>query len=381
MSNPTVYLERCHDYTQVADVLPGIWEKMGGPELVRGKKVLLKANLTKGGPPEWAVATDPRFVRIAAELVRDAGGEPYIGDSASIYGFTRETMDLAGYTEMAKEIDVPLIPLDSGKIERVTINGVRVKELYFSEHVLNADVIISVPKFKTHDFVGITNAIKNLYGTVPGAIKPYLHWRHPAYLNFLNVILDVVQFVKPTMALIDAVLCMEGQGPTTGAPKHVGLVAGGTDLVAIDSVFCEIAGWPCYEILKIAQQRGMGVCDLDKIDVAGPSIDDVRTPVMPAKASLAKSSFFGKIKYGVRHFSIWPDLNPAAADELKQMAELCPTDAIDLTGPTPRVLPTCVKCMSCIESSHTRAATLKVLKILHGTYRSKAPGYKLDHMH
>jgi uncharacterized protein (DUF362 family)/NAD-dependent dihydropyrimidine dehydrogenase PreA subunit len=375
----TVYLGRCDRYEDVLDALSPIWEKLHAADMVARKKVLLKVNLTKGGPPESAVATHPAFAAALVKLVRDSGGEPYVGDSCSIYGFTRETMDLAGYCEMARKLNVPCIPLDSGKIRAVNVNGVRVKETYMSQHVLDADVIVSVPKLKPHDFVEFSCAVKNLYGTLPGAIKPYHHFKKPAFEDFLNVILDVFEVVKPAMAFVDGILAMEGQGPTNGDPKHVGVVAASTDLVALDTVLADLVGLPPVKLLSAAGKRGLGVSDLDQIEIVGPPRDGLRVRIRPATPSKAKIGILGKIKYGVRYHGVRPALNTDRKDLLQNVADLCPVEAIDLSG-KPRIRRNCVKCMTCIESCEDNAVTLKVPKILHRTYRSKAPGYDLSKM-
>jgi hypothetical protein len=236
-----------------------------------------------------------------------------------------------------------------------------------------------VPKLKPHDFVEFTCAVKNIYGTLPGAIKPYLHFKNPSWRNFLDAVLDVFEFVKPRLAFVDAVLAMEGQGPTAGEPKQVGLVAASTDLVALDSVLADLVGMPPVQLLSTAAARGLGVSDLKGIEVVGPSVDDVRIAVRPAAPSKAKIGLLGMIKYGVRYYGVRPALTTDRKEALRELADLCPVDAIDLRG-RPRIRRKCVRCMTCIESCQDNAVTLKVPKILHGTYRSKAPGYDFSKM-
>lgn len=372
-----VFLDRCDNYDDVSPVLARLWEQVGAAEIVAGKKVLVKVNLTKAGPPEWAVCTHPAVAGAVGKLVRESGGEPYFGDSCSIYGFTRETMDLSGYTEMARELDIPCIPLDSGHMRPVDINGARIQRSYMSEHVLDADVVISVPKLKPHDFVEFTCAVKNLFGALPGAIKPYQHYCHPNWIDFLNVILDVYGFVKPTLAFVDGILAMEGQGPTNGTAKHVGVMAASKDPVAVDAVLADLVGIPPVKILEIAAERGLGTSDLKQIEVVGAKVDDCRVPIQPAKPSKAKIGIMGKIKYGIRYFAVRPALTTDRKEDLREVAEMCPVDAIDLSG-TPKIHSRCVKCMTCIESCQNGAVTLKVPKILHSVYRSKSPGYDLS---
>lgn len=372
-----VYLDRCESYEEVEPVLERIWEELGADEIVRGKRVLLKVNLTKAGPPEWAVCTHPDFAAAVARLVRRSGGDPFLGDSCSIYGFTRETMDLAGYKEVATRDSIPCTPLDSGQVRPVSVNGRRIQETYMSEHVLDADVIISVPKLKPHDFVGFTCAVKNMYGALPGALKPYQHYRNPGYVDFLNVILDVYATAEPALTLVDGILAMEGQGPTNGTPKHLGLVAGSLDCVAADAVLADRVGLPPVKLLSIAAERGLGVNDLDSINVIGPTKEQWPLSLQPARPSPAKIGLLGKIKYGIRYYGVRPAINTDRKDLIEEVAALCPTEAIKTDG-TPRIEATCVKCMTCIESCRDNAITLKVPRVLHSTYHKKAPGYDLS---
>ena len=170
---------------------------------------------------------------------------------------------------------------------------------------------------------------------------------------------------------------MEGQGPTNGEPKFVGVVAGGSDLIATDAVLADLVGFPPVRILQLGAERGYGVADLEKIHVAGPPIDELRRPIKPATPSKAKIGLLGKIKYGVRYFGVRPVFTTDDKEQLRKVAEYCPVGAIDLEG-KPRILRKCVKCMTCIESCENNAVTLKVPKLLHGTYRSKSPGYDLS---
>ena len=374
-----VYLGRCDKYEEVLSALSPIWRELRAADLVARKRVLLKVNVTKGGPPEQAVCTHPSFAAALVTLVRDSGGQPYVGDSCSIQGFTRETMELAGYARMASELNVPCVPLDSGKIRSVSINGVRIGQTYMSEHILDADVVISAAKLKTHNLVEFSCAVKNMYGVLPGGVKPHHHFRKPRFDVFLDVVLDVFGFVKPALAFVDGILAMEGQGPTGGDPKHVGVVAGSKDPVALDAVLADVVSLPPVKLLSMAGERGLGVSDLDKIEVFGPPVDELRVPLEPAAPSKAKIGVLGKIMYGVRYYGARPVLNTDRKDVLQKLAELCPVDAIKLDG-KPRIRRNCVRCMSCVESCEDNAVTVKVPRILHETFRRKAPGYDLSKM-
>lgn len=372
-----VIARTCANYENAYSALAEIWERLNADSLVRGKRVLLKVNLTKGAPPERAVVTHPQFTRAVVRLVRDAGGEPVIGDASCVYGLMRQTLALTGYRELVDDLDVEFHPLDSGRVRRVVIDGLRVKETYVSEHVDSADVIISLPKLKTHDLMVFTGAVKNMFGIVPGAIKPYLHYRHAQHESFIDALLDIFAYRRPDIALMDGIVGMEGQGPTLGDPRHLGVVGGSTDAVALDRVMAQLAMLPPVPMLARAWERGLGSADLSQIRIDGPPIESMQVRIKPARITAHKIGFLGKFKYLVRAYSVKPDFRHVRMDELDRLQDACPVGAIKINGGV-TVSRACVRCMTCVESSSS--VSIKVPRVLHGAYRARLPGYHLDHI-
>lgn len=145
-------------------------------------------------------------------------------------------------TAIAQELGVKLnedisfqsIPYEAGKA---------VKGFDIISPILEADVVISVSKLKTHVMSYMTGAVKNLFGCIPGTYKAEYHFRMPDKKTFCNMLVDLCECIKPTLSIMDAVECMEGNGPTSGSPRHAGYLLGSADPYALDAVACKMAGW------------------------------------------------------------------------------------------------------------------------------------------
>lgn len=250
-----------------------------------GKRVLLKPNMVEY-EPGTAINTHPRVVAGAAMACRRAGAaEVVVGEGP---GHRRDIEYLLAATGLADHLrderirfadlnhdDVRMVPLPS----RFT----GLTELALPVEVLSADVVITMPKLKTHHWAGMTCCMKNLFGVVPGAVygwpKNLLHFR-----GIPHSILDLTAVVRPHLAIVDAVTAMEGDGPIMGKPRALGFVAMGTDPVAVDATCARVIG---LDPLKIAYlepaSKFLGHVDERRIDQRGepPSRYAARFDVIP----------------------------------------------------------------------------------------------------
>ncbi len=196
--------------------------------------------------PEKVTTTHPALAQGLAELVIEAGGKPVIGDSPGGYHYyTGNTLasvyEACGMTEAAKKsraelnynTDVIDIPYPEGKI---------IKSIKTIRPVIEADKIINIPKIKTHMMTVYSGAVKNLFGIIPGAYKPEYHLRFEDTSDFADLLIGLCLFSKPVLTVMDAVIGMEGYGPTNGNPKNVGLIISGSDPYALDMVASYIIG-------------------------------------------------------------------------------------------------------------------------------------------
>jgi uncharacterized protein (DUF362 family)/Pyruvate/2-oxoacid:ferredoxin oxidoreductase delta subunit len=224
-----------------------------------GQRVLLKPNLLGAYPVEKRVTTDPSVVYSVARLVLQAGGKPFIGDSPALHSFKKAAYQ-SGYSGVAKELNIELVELSNPRIALVPADSV-FKKIEIASQVLDADVVINLPKLKTHAQMLLTLGVKNLFGTVVGRCKG--EWHYMAGVDrdtFADLHLDIYQIVKPALTILDGVWAMEGNGPGNGRPRKLGLIAAAQDAIALDVCICNLLGAPLrsFPVYRAAKRRRMG---------------------------------------------------------------------------------------------------------------------------
>ena len=239
-----------------------------------GERVLIKPNLLKGKAPEAAVTTHPEIVRAVIRLVREAGGEPMVGDSPGM-GDLRKVSEKAGILGVVNEEGATLVELD--EVVQVRNQG-RFQRFEIARAAYEADAIINLPKLKTHGMTTLTGAVKNLFGCVPGKRKVQWHFNtgvnHELFATMLN---ELCALLKPRLTIMDAVIGMEGNGPGSGEPRQIGVVIAGQDPVAVDVVSSSVLGVSLARLplIRAAAAAGYGETRPDRITVFGESIADV----------------------------------------------------------------------------------------------------------
>ncbi len=246
--------------------IPGIdklLEPLGGMAryINKGDRVLLKVNLVAARKPERAVTTHPEFVRAVARAVKNAGGIPFIGDSpGGVFSFKnlKKAYKLSGLVDLAKEENIPL-NYDTSVKKLDLPKHMRQKRLPVCKYVLDADKIIALPKLKTHSSQYMTLACKIMYGAVPGLTKAMYHAQFPTKVAFADMLIDVLCMVQPQLFIMDGILGMQGQGPSSGDPINLGFALASADPVAMDIAICKMIGIEPVGIpvLKRAKVRGL----------------------------------------------------------------------------------------------------------------------------
>src|SRR5579871_1653677 len=208
---------------------------------VRGKRVVLKPNLVEFDPGK-SINTHPAVVRAAAEAFRSLGAaDVRIAEGPGHRRNTRELAEAAGFCELFPKFDSLFTDLNLDEISRVELHRPfsRLRELYLPQTALGADLLVSMPKMKTHHWVGATLSMKNFFGLVPGAVygwpKNVLHW---AGIN--ECIADLYRAFPRHFALVDGIDGMEGNGPIQGTTRHAGVIVAGANLAAVDRTCCRI---------------------------------------------------------------------------------------------------------------------------------------------
>jgi uncharacterized protein (DUF362 family) len=251
-----------------------------GPDRVRGKVVLLKPNQVEAVPDAPHVTTNPAVVRAAAAVFRGLGAKSVL--VAEGPGHSRDTalvLDTSGLGDVLDAENLPFIDLNRDEVEAVPnrFGATDLHELYIPRSVLRADIVVSMPKMKTHHWMGATLSMKNLFGVLPGAVygwpKNVLH-----QVGIAGSVLDIAAAVRPSLAIIDGIVGMEGDGPLLGTPKQAGALVLGTNLVAADATACRLMRIDPALIPYLNDAAGvLGPIGSSHIDQRGDRIDQLAT--------------------------------------------------------------------------------------------------------
>jgi uncharacterized protein (DUF362 family)/Pyruvate/2-oxoacid:ferredoxin oxidoreductase delta subunit len=243
--------------------------------------VLLKPNVLMGKPAERAVNTHPEVIRAVIQWVKQFNPlKIYVSDSAggAKPGITEIAMQESGIQQLCEEEGAICVPFE--KTERVVYevkDALEVKEISSSSLIKEADLIINIPKIKTHWQCTLTCCIKNMFGTVLLANKAKTHAQAAVLDRFCSALVDIYSVSKPQLTVIDGYYCMEGKGPSSGDAVKLDIVLAGYDGVALDSTVCKIIGFELEEVLYLekAEQKKLGTTNLDEIEILGDNIESV----------------------------------------------------------------------------------------------------------
>jgi uncharacterized protein (DUF362 family)/NAD-dependent dihydropyrimidine dehydrogenase PreA subunit len=342
---------------EISEIIKNVFEIFGVEDKVKDKKVLVKPNLLGPFPPERGVTTDPRVISaIVQELKKCRPKEIVVGDnSGSIHFDPFKIAKITGifdasdgcYRNIARE--VVGVKIESKFIEELFISKI-VKEAFISKIVKEADYVINVPKFKTHGLTTITGAIKNMFGIIPGGKKAKLHTFGRTIKGFAELLVDIYQIRIPDLNIMDAIIGMEGVGPTNGKTRVIDKIISSDNGISLDSVMAAMMGLKPYtiELLQVAKERNLGETDISNIIIDGELevISGFKTP---------NSGILQRIrKIAVPHIfnfaSVKPIVNHNKCKICKKCIEVCPASAMNLTNKFPEAdRKKCISCFVCEE--------------------------------
>ncbi|HSV57055.1 MAG TPA: DUF362 domain-containing protein [Magnetospirillaceae bacterium] len=256
-----------------------------------GKTVLLKPNLLNASEPWKAVTTHPEVLRAAIRLCKTRGASRVlVGESPGwqpVDGVARRT----GARAVAEEEGAAWA--DFSDVVRVEVpRGRVVRRFELARAAVEADLLVSLPKLKTHKLMYFTGAAKNLFGIVPGLRKSQFHLRFPERREFGAMIVDLVTAAKPAFALMDAIVGMEGPGPGNGTPRPLGWMLASRDCLALDWVAGGLVGYDPWDIPYLADARDRGILDAASIHVEGLDPETVRIRDFDRIRVLGDTDFF-----------------------------------------------------------------------------------------
>lgn len=246
-----------------------------------GQRVVVKPNLVLPSHPDRAVVTHPAVGRAVVLLVQEAGGQAVIAENPGVsptawLGWKR-TFQRSGWEAVAEETGAELITSVTPQ-QRSHPSGKLIRLVDTCDFVTEADVIISLPKLKGHGLMRFTGAVKNLFGTVPGATKYGYHVKLQTIEQFAEMLLDVASFVRPALTVMDAVVAMAGDGPSAGDPFRVGTILAAPDPVALDVAAVSLIGHQPTNMPTIAAAIGRGWTTgrVDDLVLLGDDLDRLR---------------------------------------------------------------------------------------------------------
>jgi len=354
-----VSIARASDYDlpRLATAVGESLRLIGGLEaIVRpGDRVFVKINhLPPPSPPERGIITHPVFAEAVLRLLKSAGAEITVGDE--IEPGATDGFSVSGFRQMCQRVGVRLINLREEGFVATECKGYFLETVYRSRTAIEADVIVNLPKLKTHALTVFTGGVKNMYGTIPVNLRRRLHGDYPRSEDFSRMLTDIFSGVRPHLTVMDGIVAMEGEGPSGGGLRDLGVVLASRDAVALDAVATKIIGMDPMDIgtTRYAHERGLGVGRLDSIDVAGHSIESVAVRDFRLPASAART-ILSRIpaplsRFAVGQFSVRPRVVKQRCTACAECVRACPTGAITIKDKTAGIdRGTCIECMCCHE--------------------------------
>ncbi len=350
----TVSIVRCRAYdpSEIADAVKRVLEPLGGMEafVKSGQRVLLKPNLLSAKDPKRAITTHPNLVEAVAREVRRCGATPVVGDSpgGAIRGIKRVWAN-TGMEEMARRAGVELVNFEASGSRGVKFGSYT---FYVAKPVLEADVIINLPKLKTHSLTLLTCAVKNMFGVMPGFRKGEQHKLYPKPVEFATMLVHLYKLVTPSLSIVDAALAMEGNGPSSGNPTWLGLLMAGEDAVAVDAAAARLVGFTgeCIDTTRIAAEMNLGEGRVEDLRLAGDAADaraeGFLLPTNGAQRLIPRPL----MKLVAPLVWVKPVIVPSKCIGCGFCAESCPVKTIKKEGAVYRIVDKdCIKCLCCHE--------------------------------
>lgn len=368
-----VNIARCGDYDyenvrnsvyKVLDGIDGIKEK-----IYRGAKVLVKTNLLMRKRPEEAVITHPAVVEAVVRYMQDLGCEVIIGDSPGgpfAEWNLKSVYKASGMVEVAERTGCKL-NYDTSVVEISNPAAKRLKTMQIIKVAKEVDFVISAAKLKTHGMMTYTGAVKNLFGVIPGLIKADYHLRMNSVDNFADHLIDICEAVKPIFSIIDGIEGMEGNGPSAGEKRKVGLILAAENPYALDTAASHIMGMEPLIVptIRAAKERNLFSGSIKDLEIRGIQLIDIKIPPFRLPCTANVNFVGGRVPKYVEKFLMnnlrpKPVFNHELCVSCGDCKRSCPPGIIDMSSgkPVPD-LSKCIRCFCCHELCPKNAVDIK----------------------
>ena len=353
---------KSYDDTEVSAALQTAVDAAGGLDWVTpGMRVALKLNLVSAMKPEQAATVHPAVVCALVRMLTARGAHVILGDSPGglytsahlqhVYDATGLRAAEALGAELNEDFSVCTVSYPE---------ALQARSFTMTAYLQQADAIIDVCKLKTHGMMGMTNAVKNFFGIIPGTMKPEYHYKYPKVSDFADMLVDLCEYCRPRLCICDAVVGMEGNGPTQGSPRAIGAVLAAESASKLDLLAAKLIGLTADDVptLQAARMRGLIPQTAEELIIAGEPaafiVPDFKT--MPAQSSVffhkAGTGFIGKIVDSVMFHALTPCPKVQKNDCIGcgKCAKICPAKAISMQNKLPVIdRKACIHCFCCQE--------------------------------
>jgi uncharacterized protein (DUF362 family)/Pyruvate/2-oxoacid:ferredoxin oxidoreductase delta subunit len=337
----------------------------------KGKRVVIKPNILGPSPPEKGITTHPALIRALVQSLKKREAICLVGDNPGVLGYAanERCARVSGILEAADGCFVNF----ARETVQVAVRSRFVEKLVISKPILEADLVINVPKFKTHIQTKVTGAVKNMFGILVGAEKARVHLSAAKPEDFSEALVDVYQIRIPDLTIMDAVVGMEGNGPSSTDLRAIGKILAAPNGVCVDGLMAAMMGVNPSKVdsLRIAFQRGLGEVDPAKMEIQG-SWSSLRKYRMPL--TFVSRGWFGS---AVNKFLYRPLAKPRLhvreerCNQCGVCVQHCPTQALTMAQVPVLDVKKCISCYCCYELCSNQAVELTGL-MRRVTKRSKA---------
>ncbi len=364
--NNRVAVRICREYDieMIIKYISEIYKICEGPD-VSGKRILVKPNILTDTDPEKCVSTHPVVVEAVILFLISQGAKVYVGDSPSIH-FRGFKPVKSGIYQVCERTGSTWVDFTRNPSERKMPGGEKIKIASIANEV---DLIISLPKFKNHELVYFTGAIKNTLGLVPGFTKAKQHALHQNRINFSRFLVDLNKTIMPHFFIMDGITGMEGPGPGQGTPVKMGILIGSSNPVALDVIATSAAGYDPMDIptTSVSIERQLWLNNINDIVYNGPVLAEItrkefrRIPVM-RDGNISYKFLSNRLKI-LRKLERRPVFVRKNCTGCLECIKICPVNALVMHPvKTNHVVLTdrkCIRCFCCSEVCQSNAVKIK----------------------
>ena len=356
-----IAITKCNTYEQsaVKTALFETLDKIHGLDWVQpGMRIAVKTNLVTGSEPDKAVVTHPAVLVALTELLIERGATVIVGDSpggpfsAGAVKHAYKLSQLELVEQAGGHLNDNFDQTDASNPE-----GRIMKQVTYTSWLKEADAVIGVCKLKTHGMMRMSANVKNFFGAIPGTMKLEYHYRFLNHADFADMLVDINEFIKPRLYITDAIVGMEGNGPTAGTPREIGGLLASTDGYSLDQICARIIGLEPMDVptIKQAAERGLYNTDESTYNIIG-SWQDL---YIPDYHNIEQTTPISFEKWALPHFMVPvakkllqanPQVQSAECIGCEKCKNICPAKAITMQDKKPVIdRDKCIRCFCCQE--------------------------------